>query len=45
MEVGLLFNGVLFSSFVCDALDGWFARKFNQGKRFPCFMFDQYYFF
>ncbi|THG20268.1 hypothetical protein TEA_013330 [Camellia sinensis var. sinensis] len=26
-----LFSVLYFVSFVCDALDGWFARKFNQG--------------
>ncbi|KAL8091623.1 hypothetical protein AgCh_034036 [Apium graveolens] len=25
-----LFSLLYFISFVCDALDGWFARKFNQ---------------
>ncbi|KAG5589138.1 hypothetical protein H5410_039652 [Solanum commersonii] len=27
-----LFSLLYFVSFVCDALDGWFARKFNQAE-------------
>lgn len=29
-----LFSVLYFISFVCDALDGWFARKFNQVSTF-----------
>ncbi|XP_059631826.1 CDP-diacylglycerol--inositol 3-phosphatidyltransferase 1-like [Cornus florida] len=29
-----LFSTLYFISFVCDALDGWFARKFNQVSTF-----------
>ncbi|XP_059306166.1 probable CDP-diacylglycerol--inositol 3-phosphatidyltransferase 2 [Lycium barbarum] len=29
-----LFSLLYFVSFVCDALDGWFARKFNQASTF-----------
>nr|GLL47572.1 CDP-diacylglycerol--inositol 3-phosphatidyltransferase 1-like [Ipomoea trifida] len=29
-----LFSFLYFISFVCDALDGWFARKFNQVSTF-----------
>ncbi|GFS36562.1 phosphatidylinositol synthase 1 [Actinidia rufa] len=29
-----LFSVLYFVSFVCDALDGWFARKFNQVSTF-----------
>uniref|UniRef100_M1B6Y0 Phosphatidylinositol synthase n=1 Tax=Solanum tuberosum TaxID=4113 RepID=M1B6Y0_SOLTU len=35
-----LFSLLYFVSFVCDALDGWFARKFNQGLALPaCWLF------
>nr|GMD40512.1 probable CDP-diacylglycerol--inositol 3-phosphatidyltransferase 2 [Ipomoea batatas] len=30
----MLFSILYFISFVCDALDGWFARKFNQVSTF-----------
>lgn len=30
----MLFSILYFVSFVCDALDGWFARKFNQVSTF-----------
>nr|XP_017178964.2 probable CDP-diacylglycerol--inositol 3-phosphatidyltransferase 2 isoform X1 [Malus domestica] len=29
-----LFSVLYFISFVCDGVDGWCARKFNQGMRF-----------
>ncbi|XP_057495335.1 probable CDP-diacylglycerol--inositol 3-phosphatidyltransferase 2 [Actinidia eriantha] len=29
-----LFSALYFVSFVCDALDGWFAQKFNQVSTF-----------
>lgn len=44
-EVGVLIDGMCYFSFVCDALDGWFARKFNQGIKSSIFIIINFYVF